>query len=79
VRLAIGPDGLFAFRLANGVGNPFVVKGRTRRYGVPIFAEQGEDDPRVGKENIPWSVMVIFAFHIAPMDPVYMKRRIPAA
>ena len=72
----------FRLRLANGVGNPFVMEGRTRRDRVPIFAEQVEDDLRASndkQENVPWSVMVLFAFHVAIMDPVYIKRRIPAA
>jgi hypothetical protein len=82
VLVAIRPDRFLTLCLANGVGNSTVVNGRARWDSVPIFVEDCEDDLRTGKiewENAPSSVIVIFAFHVAMIDPVYMKRRMPAA
>jgi hypothetical protein len=73
VLVAIRSNRLFTLRLANRVGNSTVVDGRARWDCVPIFAGYDEDDLGTGKdelENAPWSVIVIFAFYAAMIDPV---------
>ena len=83
VLLAVGPDGLFGFCLAEDVSDLGIVQRLAWRDGEPILSCRWVISlfGTAIKYPVyaPWSVMVMLAFHVEAMVPVYMKRRIPAA